>query len=126
MASISAIRPSASVLTTSMYLPFIDLTISPGFIALPEIIFSQAGITAVTLMPSFASAIAPIAAITAAAPPMSPCMPFMALPGFKLYPPESKQRPFPIKAIFSSSVTRPLYSITINLADCLEPRATAR
>ena len=103
-----------------------DFTISPGFMDLPETRFSQAGTTAVTLIPSFASAMAPMAAITAAAPPISPCIPFMEADGFRLYPPASKHKPLPIRAIFSSSVTRPLYSITIICGACLDPLATAR
>ena len=49
MASASTRRPSASVFKTSIVCPDIDVTISPGFWALPSGIFSTSPITPTTL-----------------------------------------------------------------------------
>src|SRR5207253_2247992 len=85
-ASASTSRPSASVLTTSIVLPFIALTMSPGRYAWPPGMFSVAATTASTRTGSCRSAIAHVAAITAAPPDMSPFMFSMCSDGFSEMP----------------------------------------
>src|SRR3990172_832073 len=53
MASARTRRPSASVLITSIVLPFIAVTTSPGLVAAPEGMFSVVGTRAVTLTGAF-------------------------------------------------------------------------
>src|SRR5713101_3687300 len=67
-------RPSASVLMISMVFPFDAVTTSPGFVALPEGMFSVVGTMAMTLIAGFSSAMARMAPTTAAPPPMSDFM----------------------------------------------------
>jgi hypothetical protein len=64
-------RPSASGLVTSTVRPASVLITSLGRVAVPLSMFSQAGTTPVTHSGSSSSAIAPIAASTAAPPAMS-------------------------------------------------------
>ena len=59
------------MLLISIVLPFIAVTMSPGFIAWPLGMFSVAGTTAVTRTGRPSAAIAPTDSITAAPPDMS-------------------------------------------------------
>ncbi len=70
-ASARTSRPSASVLSTSTVLPPYIVRTSPGRVASPETMFSAIGAHGVTATGSPRSAIARVAATTAAAPAMS-------------------------------------------------------
>ena len=69
--SASTSRPSASVLSTSTVRPPYIVSTSPGRVEAPETMFSAIGTTVVTRTGSPSSAIANVAATTAAAPAMS-------------------------------------------------------
>src|SRR5438105_4082489 len=91
-------RPSASVLSTSIDLPFIAITTSPGLVARPEGIFSQSGIVATTLIGKPNFAIPYKDAETAAPPPMSAFISDIFKGVFNEIPPESNVIPFPTNA----------------------------
>ncbi len=80
-------RPSASVLITSIVLPFIALTMSPGLVALPPGMFSVAGTMPTTLIFGLILPIAHIAAMTPAPPDMSYFMSSMRSAGLIEMPP---------------------------------------
>ena len=83
------------MLITSIVLPVIVVTTSPGLVALPPGMFSVVGTHMVTSIFGFSRAIAPMAAITAAAPDMSPFMCSMPAAGLIEMPPVSNVIPFP-------------------------------
>ena len=63
------------------------VTTSPGLLALPDGIFSQSGVSAVTLIGSLSLAIASNAALTVAAPPISAFINPIPAAGLMLIPP---------------------------------------
>ena len=88
-ASASTSRPSASVFSTSTVEPPYIVRTSPGRVASPETMFSAIGTKVVTRTGSPSSAIAKVAATTAAAPAMSHFIVRMLVPGLMVSPPES-------------------------------------
>ena len=86
------------MLTTSTVLPARSVMTSPGLAALPEGIFSTAGITPITLTGSLISQSARINPKTATPPDLSYFILSMSLPGFKEIPPESNVTAFPTRA----------------------------
>ena len=87
--------PSASVLSTSIVCPDIEVTISPGLVAMPLGKFSQAGIMLITFNGNPISATAWRIPIAAAPPHMSNFISSILCPGFMDIPPESKVTPLP-------------------------------
>lgn len=67
--------PSASVLSTSMVFPAIEVIMSPGFVAFPLGMFSVSGVTTTMLMGSLSLAMATMDDRTVAAPPISAGIP---------------------------------------------------
>jgi hypothetical protein len=88
-------RPSASVLFTSIVLPFIAVTMSPGLTERPLGMFSVAGTTAVMRAGRPSAAIAPIASMTAAPPDMSNFISCIFPAGLIEIPPVSKVTALP-------------------------------
>ncbi len=82
-------RPSASVLVISMVFPERLVSTSPGRMARPDGMFSTIGAYVVTLTGRPRSAMAKVAARTAAAPPMSNFIVAIEAPDLRLSPPES-------------------------------------
>jgi len=80
-----------------MDLPFIAFTTSPGFVALPEGMFSHKGIMATMLTGNCILQIPYKAPATVAAPPMSPFIKAMLAEGLSEMPPESNVIPFPTR-----------------------------
>mmetsp|Transcript_58070 Transcript_58070/g.160579 ORF Transcript_58070/g.160579 Transcript_58070/m.160579 type:complete len:304 (-) Transcript_58070:866-1777(-) len=121
-------RPSASVLITSIVFPLDAVRISPGRIALSEIMFSHAATmkctsTSLGLSRPMAFAVPKVAP----EPPMSNFISSIKeAPTFRLYPPESKVRPLPTIATFLVGVCGGLYVRWMNLGPCSssEPLAT--
>jgi len=113
-------------LITSIVRPFIARTTSPGFVALPEGMFSVHGAIASTFSfaPSRASAHA--AAITVAAPVMSAFIASMFAAGLMLMPPVSNVIPFPTSARSHPSPPRPRYPSRISFGGSALPFATER
>ena len=97
-ASPSSIRPSASVLAISTVVPPYIVMTSPGRIEVPDTMFSAIGANAVTLTGRPSRAMARVAAMTLAAPAMSPFMLTMLEAGLMVRPPESKVTPLPTSA----------------------------
>ena len=127
MASARINLPSASVLITSIVLPVIARTTSPGLVAFPEGRFSEHGTTPSTGIEGLICAIARIAPITVAPPVMSYFINSMLSPGLSEMPPESKVIPFPTNASSSppSSVAfAGVYFKTISLAGSSDPCET--
>ena len=81
-----------------MVMPAMLFTTSPGRVALPLGMFSQAATTATTFIAGAVSASACIVPSTDAAPHMSNFISSMPAPGFRLMPPESKVMPLPTSA----------------------------
>ncbi len=100
-------RPSASVLPTSTVRPFRVLITSSGRKALPETLFSTAGISTRRRTGSSAAMIILATASTFAAPPMSFFMFSMPPAGFRSSPPVSKQTPLPISVTLGASLAAP-------------------
>ena len=125
MASASTSRPSASVLSISMVLPFIARTMSPGRCALPPGMFSTAGTTPKTLILGFMRPIARMAPMTEAPPDMSPFMSPMPAACFSEMPPVSNVIPLPTSAtLLSGFCGSPRYSITMSFGSLALPAAT--
>jgi hypothetical protein len=101
-------RPSASVLITSIVLPFIALTMSPGFVALPPGMFSVAGTMPTTLIFGLVLPMALIVAMTPAPPDMSYFMSSMRSAGLIEMPPVSNVIPLPTSASNSLLAGSPL------------------
>ena len=99
-------RPSASVFSTSIVLPDIEVTMSPGFVARPLGMFSQVGITPTTFnfAPMLASDL--IAPNTLAAPDMSNFISSMPGGCFSEMPPVSNVMPLPTSATGASPARR--------------------
>ena len=97
-ASPSSIRPSASVFAISTVRPLCMVMTSPGRVEVAETMFSAIGAKAVTRIGRPRRAIAKVAAMTLAAPAMSPFMLVMLEAGLMLRPPESKVTPLPTRA----------------------------
>ena len=119
-------RPSASVFSTSMVKPCMERTTSPGLVARPLGMFSQAATMPTTLTGARIEASASSVPKTLAAPPMSNFISSMAAPGFRLMPPVSKVMPLPTRATGATPERPPWYSMTMNLSGSSEPRATDR
>ena len=102
MASASVRRPSASVFSISIVFPFMAVTMSPGFDALPDGMFSVAAMSPCTSAFGARSGSTAKRPRTAAAPAMSHFMVSMWLDGLSDKPPESKVMPLPMMAIFLS------------------------
>mmetsp|Transcript_3341 Transcript_3341/g.7809 ORF Transcript_3341/g.7809 Transcript_3341/m.7809 type:complete len:312 (+) Transcript_3341:238-1173(+) len=99
-------RPSASVLLTSMVLPLDAVRMSPGRMPRLPIMFSQLAMMKCTSTPGgWVSAMVRAAPSTAPAPPMSNFIISIMdpAPALMLYPPESKVKPLPTRAIFLTS-----------------------
>ncbi|GIW19504.1 MAG: hypothetical protein KatS3mg064_2661 [Tepidiforma sp.] len=109
---------------TSIVRPFIARTTSPGFVAVPEGMFSVHGAMASTFSfaPSFASAHA--AASTFAAPVMSAFIASMFAAGLMLIPPVSNVIPLPTSARSQPSPPRPRYPSRMSFGGSALPRAT--
>ena len=88
-------RPSASVLMTSMVVPFMAVRTSPGLTAWPLGMFSVDGTTASTSTGRPRAATRPAPSITAAPPHMSIFMSSMPLEGLMEMPPLSKVTALP-------------------------------
>src|SRR3989304_743014 len=99
MASARGRRPSASVLITSIVLPFIAVTTSPGLVAEPEGMFSVVGTRAVTLTGAFSLASAHIAEMTAAPPDISPFISSIPAAGLMEMPPEAAAPPAALEGV---------------------------
>ncbi len=123
-ASASTRRPSASVFSTSMVWPDIEVTMSPGRWAWPSTAFSTRPMTPTTLALALRAASACISPVTAAAPPMSPFMSSMPEAGFIELPPVSKVTPLPMKATGVSLALPPFHCMTAMRAPRGEPCAT--
>ena len=95
--SASTRRPSASVLSTSIVWPDIDVTMSPGRCAFDEFMFSTRPISPTALTLALRPASARIRPVTQAAPAMSPFMSSMPAAGFIEMPPVSNVTPLPMK-----------------------------
>jgi hypothetical protein len=80
-----------------MVWPDIDVTMSPGRLALPPGIFSVAGTMMVRLIGNFMRATACIVPRTLAAPHMSNFISSISAPGFSEIPPVSKVTPLPTR-----------------------------
>jgi hypothetical protein len=98
MASASARRPSASVLSTSTVRPFLERSTSPGRMARPSGMFSVAATMPCTTQAGLRAAMACMAAITAAPPAMSTFIDIMPSLSLMDRPPESNVRPLPTSA----------------------------
>ena len=85
---------------TSMVVPFIAVTRSPGLLALPSGRFSDVGTSPWTSTPGFRSASAWNRPITAAPPDMSYFISSIFAAGLMLIPPASKVSPFPTTTSF--------------------------
>ena len=117
-------RPSASVFRISIVWPDMLVTMSPGRVARPLGMFSQAGITPTTLTGSFISATARSVPSTEAAPHMSNFISSISAPGLSEMPPVSKVMPLPTSATGAWRADPPWYCSTISLGGCSEPWAT--
>ena len=123
-ASAKISRPSASVVIISIVFPFIAVRISAGLKAVPLGKFSVAGTIAMTFTFGFSWAMAPMAAITEAAPDISLFISPIWSDGFIEIPPESKVMPLPTSAISIVLVFFPRYFNTMNLGGSSLPWAT--
>ena len=99
MASASTRRPSASVFSTSMVWPDIEVTMSPGRCAVPDGMFSTRPTTPTALTLALRAASARMVPMTAAEPAMSHFMSSMPAAGLIEMPPVSKVTPLPTNAI---------------------------
>ena len=97
---------------------------SPGREALPEGMFSQAGITPITFSFNCISAIARKVPNTEAAPHMSYFISSMPAPGLSEMPPVSKVMPLPTKTTGADFTLPPMCFKTINLGGCSLPLVT--
>ena len=93
--------------------------------AVPPGMFSVHGAMAMTFTFACSRASAPMAAITLAAPDMSPFIASMFYAGLSEMPPVSKVMPLPMSAI-GRPFPAPRYCSTMNLGGCAEPFATDR
>ena len=96
-ASAKTKRPSASVLITSMVLPFMAVTISPGRVAVPLGMFSAIANRQLTRTDGCNRPMAVMAPSMVAAPAMSYFICSMLLGGFSDRPPVSKVMPLPMR-----------------------------
>ncbi len=110
----------------SIVRPFMAETTSPGFVALPPGMFSVHGAIATTFTRGLSLAIAPMAAITDAAPVMSAFIASMFAAGLMLIPPVSKVMPLPTSARSKPSPPRPVYESRTSFGGCALPFATER
>ncbi len=99
--SASTMRPSASVLSTSIVCPDIAVTTSPGRCALPLGMFSTRPMMPTALTFALRAASSCMRPTTQAAPAMSPFMSSMPAAGLSEMPPVSKVTPLPTKTIGS-------------------------
>ena len=83
------------------------VTMSPGRVAWADGMFSQVGMTPITLRLSFSSPIARIVPSTEAAPHMSYFISSMPSPGFNEMPPVSKVMPLPTNTVGASFKAAP-------------------
>ena len=100
------------------------VTMSPGLVAAPSGMFSQVGITPMTLQPRFSSAQAVSAPNTLAAPHMSYFISSIVGDGLMEMPPVSKVTPLPTSTMGLSFVLPPLYSAIMSLGASREPAVT--
>ncbi len=98
-ASANTRRPSASVLSTSMVLPFRMVSTSPGRVASPPNMLSVIGMYARTRHFGARAGRTDMVPTTAAAPAMSFFMSIIPLAGLMERPPESKVIPLPTRAM---------------------------
>ena len=105
IASASTRRPSASVFVISIVFPFAARRMSPGRNEVPLTRFSAAATTVRIRTCSSSSAIAAVAAITAAPPAMSPFMSYIFSAGFREIPPASN-----VIALPTRPTTRSLFA----------------
>jgi hypothetical protein len=117
-------RPSASVLMISIVCPDMLLTMSPGRVARPLGMFSQAGITATTLTGASSSAIADIAPSTLPAPDMSYFISSILGGGFSEMPPVSNVTPLPQSATGASFAGPLRYSMAMTRGGSSAPCVT--
>ena len=110
-ASHNTSRPSASVLSTSIVCPLIEVTMSPGRCALPSGIFSTSPTTPTMLALALRFTSASIAPATAPDPPMSHFISHMPTGGFNEMPPVSNVTPLPTNAIGASPSLPPFHLI---------------
>ena len=122
--SLSTKRPSASVLSTSIVSPFMDVTISPGLVADPEGIFSTSPTSPTTFAFALRSASVFMVPATTPAPPISVIISGMPLAGFRLIPPVSNTTPFPTSANGASSSGPPFQRITTIFEGLSDPCPT--
>ncbi len=112
--------------STSIVWPDIDVKTSPGLVAVPEGMFSQATTMPTTLTLSFISATARSVPNTLAAPHMSNFISSMVAPGLSEMPPVSNVMPLPTSTWGAAPLAPPLYFITISRGGCAEPLVTDR
>ena len=125
IASQSTRRPSASVLRISTVSPFIDVTTSPGRIAVPEGIFSTSPTIPTTLALALRKASVRITPATVPAPPMSMVISSMPPAGLRLIPPVSKTTPLPTNASGAASLSPPFHCMTTTFEGLADPCPTA-
>ena len=101
-------------------------TMSPGLVARPLGMFSQAGTTPTRLIGRSSVATALNVPSTLAAPLMSNFISSIAGGGFSEMPPVSNVTPLPISAVGASPRAPPLYSRTIRYAGSSVPLVTDR
>ncbi len=109
---------------TSIVFPDLEVSTSPGRMALPEGRFSTAGIRPTTLSGRPRVATAVMAPRTAAPPPMSIFISSIPSEGFSEMPPASKTTPLPIRTTGAASFLAPRYSMTISRGSRTLPWAT--
>ena len=109
-----------------MVWPDMEVTMSPGLVAVLLGMFSQVGMTPTTLIGSSISAMACSVPSTLAAPHISYFISSMSAPGLSEMPPVSKVMPLPTSAIGFCVLAPPLYSSVISLGGCALPRVTDR
>ena len=114
------------MLITSIVLPFIARSTSPGRMAVPEGMFSAVGMSAVTFMRGLSLPTAHIVAIIAAPPDMSPFIASIPAAGLIEMPPESNVIPLPIRAIPLSALLPPRYLRMMKRGGFVEPEPTPR
>ena len=95
------------------------VTTSPGLIALPLGMFSQAGIRPTRLIFGFSCATARKVPSTLAAPPMSNFISSISAAGLIEMPPVSKVMPLPTSTSGAADLAAPWYCSTMNFSGCM-------
>ena len=107
-----------------MVCPDIDVTTSPGLVALPAGIFSVSPTAQTKLTGNLEAATAAIVPITDPAPDISHFISSILGLGFKLIPPVSKVTPLPTSTIGLAPFLPPLYCMVTSFAGSTLPSET--